>query len=78
MKLETIIEYDYSFHAAGSIWVVPSIRLACLPNGNLGYQKSEIDRVHRAIANQICGRAARLVGRELQFLSSIKQTKQNK
>jgi len=75
MHLEPLFEENYSFNAAGRIWIVRRLQLVRLPDDTVGMQQSEIDRVHRAIGNQICGDSAPLNPEELEFLCDITLTK---
>lgn len=68
MELEHVIEKDYRYHEAGRVWVVKELRLTKLPDGTLGLSQAEIDRVHRAIANEVCGDEHPLTGEEFEFL----------
>ena len=65
------IEKNYPYNAAGRVWCVPELRLARLPDGTLGLSLAEIERVHRAIANVVCGSASTLTVEELDFLCDI-------
>lgn len=68
-KIRTI--GDYLYRAAGSSWVVPELRLTVFEDGNEGISQAEIERVHRAIANEICGDAGRMTFEELEFLCDV-------
>lgn len=68
MKTSTIVERDYSYLAAGKVWTVPELRLVRLPDGTIAVSADEIQRVSRAIANEICGAAEPLTAEELEFL----------
>ncbi|NOY25900.1 MAG: hypothetical protein GXP62_08520 [Oligoflexia bacterium] len=59
---------DYRYHAAGRIWLVPELKLLHLPDGTLGLPQTEINRVHRAISNALCGSSDPLTGEEFEFL----------
>lgn len=66
--MDTIVERDHHLHIAGRRWVVPEVRLTALPRGRTGLSQPEIDRVHRAVANHICGSADRLTAAAFEFL----------
>ena len=68
------IENDYPYSVAGRVWVIPHYELTQLPDGSLVVLKAELDRVHRAIANAICGSRDRLTVEELDFLCHITST----
>lgn len=68
MTLKTVVEKNYSYMAAGRVWLVPELRLVALPDGGLGLPEDEITRVHRAIANEICGSPDPLTSDEIEFL----------
>ena len=69
--LRQFSESDQQFHAAGRLWVVPEIRFAVLPDGATGISAAEINRIHRAVLNEICGESAPLSPRELDFLLDV-------
>lgn len=62
---------DYEFHAAGRVWRVPSLKLTVMPDGTRGISQVEIDRVHTAIANEICGASGPMTFDELEFLCEV-------
>jgi len=72
--MKTKTETDYPYAAAGRVWIVPEYKLAQLPDGSLVVLKAELDRVHRAIANEICGSSERLTVDELDFLCDVTAT----
>ncbi len=67
-------EKDYKYRAAGRTWLVPELHLEKMPDGTLTISQDEIDRIHRAIANQICGSPEALTFEELEFLSDVSAT----
>jgi len=73
--METLVERDYPYHAAGRVWRVPEVRLTRLPDGTVGISQAEIDRIHRAIANRVCGGGGRLTFDELDFLCDVTGTR---
>ena len=62
------------YQAAGRIWVVPELRLTTMPDGTVAILEEEVDRIHRAIANEICGSPEKLTIDELEFLCDITLT----
>ena len=66
--MKITIKQEYPYQAAGRLWVVPHLRLATLPDGTVALLEEEIDRVHRGIANEICGSPEDLTLAELEFL----------
>ena len=71
MKTKTIVEHDYPYHSAGRIWILPSLNIVELPDGTVGISGTEIRRVHRAIANSICGSPSVLTSDEFEFLTDV-------
>ena len=70
--LETSREVrDYAYQAAGAIWLVPTLRLSVFDDGEEAISLAEIERVHRAIANELCGEAGPLTFEELDFLCDV-------
>lgn len=49
--------------------------LAVMPDGTVALSQQEIDRIHRAIANAICGDARPLSAAELEFLCDVTDTR---
>ena len=72
--VKTIFEKNYPYQAAGRIWGVPELRLTTLPDGTVAILEEEINRIHRAIANEICGSPENLTIDELEFLCDITLT----
>ncbi|MCB9780529.1 MAG: hypothetical protein H6742_18325 [Alphaproteobacteria bacterium] len=68
---EYMHEKDYQYHAAGRIWIVPELQLLKLPDGSLGLPQTEINRVHRAVANALCGSEDPLSGEDFEFLCDV-------
>ena len=66
-----LIERNYTFLAAGRAWVIPVLRLQRLPEGTVVLAQEEADRIHRAIANEICGSPEPLTADELEFLCDV-------
>lgn len=62
---------DYPYQAAGSTWLVPVLHLTVFDDGEEGISQAEIDRIHRAVANEICGESDRLTFEELEFLCDL-------
>jgi len=69
--METKTELNYPFQAAGRVWQVPELALTRLPDGTLAISQEEILRVHRAIANELCGGSRDLTGVELEFFCDV-------
>jgi len=66
--LPRFAEQDQPFHAAGRVWIIPEIHFTTLPDGSTGVDGDEIDRIHTAILNEICGDQAPLTPDELDFI----------
>lgn len=69
--IETTIERDYAYLAAGRRWLVPELTLTRMPDGTVGISLAEIQRIHRAVANQLCGQTSELNAAELEFLCDV-------
>ena len=69
-----MINREYPYQAAGRTWVVPKLSLQKLPDGTVVILEEEIKRIHRAIANEICGSPESLTIEELDFLCDITNT----
>ena len=72
--MKTKTERHYPYAAAGRVWVMPTYTLTVLADGTPVVMKSELDRVHRAIGNEICGAADNLTVDELDFLCDVTAT----
>ena len=72
--MKTRIKKKYPYQAAGRTWVIPEFHLSELPDGTIAILESEINRIHHAIANEICGNEESLSKEELEFLCDITQT----
>ena len=72
--MKTILKRNYPYQAAGRTWAVPELHLALMPDGTAAILEEEIDRIHRAIANEICGSPENLTMDELEFLCDITLT----
>ena len=70
-ELETFIEKDYRYHAAGKVWVVTEIQWTRLPDGAVGLDQDESHRIHKAIANALCGSSRPLTFEEFEFLADV-------
>ncbi|MBU0608697.1 MAG: hypothetical protein KKI08_12485 [Armatimonadetes bacterium] len=66
-KHKTIRNHEYL--AAGHRWLIPEYHLIVFDDGEEGVSQVEIERVHRAIANEICGAPEPLTFDELEFLA---------
>ncbi len=74
MKFKTLIERDYPYHCAGRVWTIPELNLTELPDGTVALSRKEIGRIHRAVANEVCGSAALLTPEEFEFLTDVTVT----
>ena len=74
MVLKTKTKKNYLYQAAGRTWTVPELQLSSLPDGSAAISEEEIQRIHRAIANEICGGEATLTMAELEFLCDVTET----
>jgi hypothetical protein len=72
--MKTIEEKNHPIHAAGRLWTVPTISLTELPDGTLAVAQAELARVHRGIANAICGSPGQLSQDDLEFLCDVSDT----
>lgn len=73
--VETIASYPYM--TAGRTWLIPNVTLKKVPGGAVVLPGSEIERMHRIIANEICGAPSPLLPDELEFLCDITLTRFN-
>lgn len=73
--LKTKTETQHPFFSAGRFWTVRELTLTVLPDGTTGISQAESDRIHRAIANQICGDASDLTWDEFDFLCALTGTR---
>ncbi len=74
ITMKTLIKKEYPYQAAGRTWLIPEFHLSELPDGTIAILESEINRIHYAIANEICGNKEGLTKEELEFLCDITQT----
>ena len=74
METRTKVKRDYPYQAAGRTWSVPALRLTSLPDGSAAISEDEIQRIHRAIANEVCGDPGNLTMAELEFLCDVTGT----
>lgn len=74
MALKTKIKKNYPYQAAGRTWTVPKLELTSLPDGSAAISDEEIQRIQRAIANEICGDESSLTMAELEFLCDATET----
>lgn len=72
--METISQQNYPYQAAGRLWLVPELCLTRMPDETLAIMQDEIDQIHRAIANEICGSPDPLTNDELEFLCDVTLT----
>ena len=68
---KTVDKRNQPFHAAGRLWTIPRMTLSVLPDGTLALSQAAIDRIHRAIANAVCGNARPLSAAELELLCDV-------
>ena len=69
-----VTEKNYKYRAAGQTWLIPRLYLEEMPDGTLAISQEEIDRIHRAIANEICGSTSGLSFNQLEFLCDVTET----
>lgn len=69
-----IIEHNYKYRVAGLTWLIPELSLDQLPDGTMAISAEEIDRIHLAIANEICGSSSELTFDQLEFLCDVSET----
>jgi len=72
-QISRFTESHQQFHAAGRLWVIPEIRFTVLPDGSTGIDGDELDRIHTAILNEICGEPGPLAPAELDFILDVAQ-----
>jgi len=65
---------NYPIHAGGHLWTVDAVTLTAMPDGTLALSATELDRIHRAVANAICGGSDTLSFDELEFLCDVTST----
>jgi hypothetical protein len=71
MATKTKVKKNYPYQAAGRTWMVPELHLTSMPDGSAAIAEDEIQRIHRAVANEICGDDAGLTMDELEFLCDV-------
>jgi predicted DNA-binding protein (UPF0251 family) len=69
--MKTLTKKDYPYQAAGRTWSVRQLHLIILPDKTVVLPEDEINRIHRAIANELCGSAETLSMDELEFLCDV-------
>lgn len=72
--MKTKLLKDYKYPAAGHLWLVPEIRVTIFDDGEEAIAIPEFERIHRAVANEICGAPEPLTFEELEFLCDITDT----
>ena len=65
---------NYQVFAAGHLWQVASAAITTMPDGSEAISAHELERVHKAVANAICGNHGHLSFEELEFLCDITET----
>ncbi len=75
-KANDLIEtkQDYAMHFAGKLWVFQKVFFSRDEDGHLGLSMSELNRLHRAVANAICADDIALSTEELEFLCKLTTT----
>jgi hypothetical protein len=66
---------NYPFMAAGRIWTIPAVTLSIHPDGSTGLSLAEIQRIQKAIANEICASTSPTTAEEMEFLRETPGTK---
>ena len=74
LMMKTLTKKNYPYQAAGRTWAVRELRLVTMPDKTVAIPEEEIDRIHRAIANEICGSSETLSMDELEFLCDMTET----
>ena len=72
--MKTPTKKNYPYQAAGRTWAVRELRLVTMPDKTVVILEEEIDRIHRAIANEICGSPSELTFDQLEFLCDVSET----
>lgn len=65
---------DYPIPAGGHLWTVDAVAVSELPDGTQAVSQAELQRIHRAVANAICGARGVLSFEELDFLCDVTAT----
>ena len=65
---------NYPIHAGGHLWTVAAVTLTELPDGTQALSAAELSRIHRAVANAICGAPDIMGFPEFEFLCDITLT----
>lgn len=65
---------NHRVFAAGQLWEVGSAVVSHLPDGTEAVSMDELERLHRAIANAICGSDEWLSFEEFEFLCDVTET----
>ena len=78
MEMKTVTKTDHPIHIAGRLWTIPTFEMVERPDGSggvvNGVSRTELTRVHRGIANVICGDPAPLSPDELEFFCDVTET----
>ena len=72
--MTSLTKKNYPYQAAGRTWAVRELHLVTMPDKTVVILEEELDRIHRAIANEICGSPETLSMAELEFLCDIADT----
>ena len=65
---------NFPVYAAGHLWSVNAVKLTELPDGTQAISQEELARIHRGIANAVCGAGDVLTIEELEFLCDVTDT----
>ena len=68
------VKKNYSMHFAGHIWTFARVSFTHDAEGYLGISAAELMKLHRAVANAICGSNSALTSDELDFLCALTST----
>lgn len=67
----TQVKRNHPYQAAGRMWSVRALRLTSLPDGSAAISEEDIQRIHCAIANGICGDPGKLTMADVEFLCDV-------
>lgn len=72
--MKTLTKKNYPYQTAGRTWAVRELHLVMMPDKTVAILEEELARIHRAIANEICGSPEMLSMAELEFLCDVADT----
>jgi len=77
MKRKDIVEIlpSYPYQTAGRTWLMKDVALVRAIDGSVVLPGWEIERMHRIVANEICGAPSSLTASELEFLCDATATR---